>query len=1463
MATRYWIGGTGTWDTSSTTNWSASSGGSAGASAPTSADDVVIDAQSETGTITCTNAVCANLTVTASQAITLGASASSLSVYGNLSFPSEGSFAASNTSFTITFAATATGKTITTNGKTLGGINFNGLGGGWTLSDALTTNGSTTGITISNGTFNTNGFPVSTGTISVGGGTTRVLTLGSSSITCSSAWTVSSTTGFTLNANTSTITLSAAGTTFTGGGLTYYNVSFSSTSSTTVIITGANTFNNLSFTSAATSSIKSITVGANQTVNGTLTANGGSVIRRFFIRSDTVGTARTITAAAESLSNCDFRDITAAGAASPFTGTGLGNCKGNTNITFPAAKTVYWNLGGSTQNWSATAWATSSGGTPALANFPLAQDTVVINNTGTVPSTAIQIETNWNIGTLNMSNRTSAVTITHPGVPTIYGNFTVGTGVSLPSSATLIFSGRTTQTITTAGKTFPFPVNIDSPGGTVQLDGNFTSSVAAASVALTLTRGTFDAVTYDLSLSQFSSSNSNARTINMGSGTWTLTGTALVWTTNTLTNLTLNKQTSNIVISNTSTTSRSFASGGNSLSFPKISFYLAGYTLTFTNAISMDELASIPFSTANTITFSTNSASTVGTWSVKGVSGTVPNITSATSGTTATVNVTNKTTSDIDYLYFRDISCSTLTPVTFYVGANSVNTSNNNGVAFVAPSSTEVQILTSGTSWTVPSGFGSSNTIHLFGGGGGGGGSRISGSNRAAGGGAGGGGYTQISNVSLTPSSSINIAIGSGGANGTPGATGGTTQIVLNPITYIANNKVQNTSSGTSLVINKPTGTIDSDLLIAYVSNSAGSGTWTSPAGWTERYDANGFSIYTKTASSEGADYTFTSSTAGALQGYVLTYRYADFDKIGSTTGPGSGALSAPSISLTENYSYVLAYYVNTNNTGVTYTTPTNYTSIVSDSDTTRPSSAIFGRGGLSPGATGTVSSTASTGTTNYGILLGIKSTDIYSAYGGTGGGANTTPGSTAGTGGAGSTYNGGNGGLGATSTASSGVVGGGGAGGAGGPNGVGKNGGTGRAGGASDEMGSGGGGGNGGGTNGGNASSNLGGNGGNNSLGTGGAIGTSGSGASGTFGGGGAGAGGGSSTGGSGGSGIEILNSFGGAGGAGGTSTTNALSNTGLYGGGGGGAGASGTTQRAGGNGSQGAIIIVYTSGTAFSDSVTEDISTGDTNAVVLTLNTTVTENMSVASVESVLAAFFLNLTETITANDGRVANLATATSVTESFDISTLISGGIASNASVTENTGISALNTELVVFSGSITENVGMADIRSAVSAFSTSIAEALGINDVRQANTAFPAVMVEALVVDSAEAAASAFAAVMVENTTLADIRTIGSAYFETQTENLTPESIQSGILTFIASVVENVNLEGNQSVTVAFSASIAEPVTMQDNTATYGWFKINDDQTANWAVIGTTDTPNWVIIDNTQNGNWQNINNDQG
>jgi hypothetical protein len=52
MASRFWVGGTGTWDASTTTNWSATSGGAGGQSVPGASDTVTFDASSGGGVVT-------------------------------------------------------------------------------------------------------------------------------------------------------------------------------------------------------------------------------------------------------------------------------------------------------------------------------------------------------------------------------------------------------------------------------------------------------------------------------------------------------------------------------------------------------------------------------------------------------------------------------------------------------------------------------------------------------------------------------------------------------------------------------------------------------------------------------------------------------------------------------------------------------------------------------------------------------------------------------------------------------------------------------------------------------------------------------------------------------------------------------------------------------------------------------------------------------------------------------------------------------------------------------------------------------------------------------------------------------------------------------------------------------------------------------------------------------------------
>lgn len=97
---------------------------------------------------------------------------------------------------------------------------------------------------------------------------------------------------------------------------------------------------------------------------------------------------------------------------------------------------------------------------------------------------------------------------------------------------------------------------------------------------------------------------------------------------------------------------------------------------------------------------------------------------------------------------------------------------------------------------------------------------------------------------------------------------------------FVASN-VYNSSSSVSIVITKPTGTADNDIMFALLKLSGGSlaDPTTVPTGWTlgakRTGDANNtYWVYYKVAASEGADYTWTWTLAATRAGGTLcTYR--------------------------------------------------------------------------------------------------------------------------------------------------------------------------------------------------------------------------------------------------------------------------------------------------------------------------------------------------------------------------------------------------------------------------------------------------------------------------------------------------------------------------------------------------------------------------------------------------------------
>lgn len=728
MANRYWRGGTGTWDTTTTTNWSTTSGGAGGASVPTTADSVFFD-QAGTYTVTCTGALnCLDLTTSAGTVSFVSGTTPTFTIAGSVSLVAATVW---TTSGTKTFIAT-TAKTITTNGVTFtGSIIFNGIGGSWTLGSAL--NISTSIITLTNGTFDTSAsnYSVTCGTFQSTNTNTRTINFNASTITLTNTVIFTTATNLTFNAGTSQINISNAGPTFSGGGLTFYNVSFTSIVLASVTVTGANIFNNLSFTGRTTVGFASVTFDSNQTINGTLTLSAGTASAyRTMLASDTIGTQRTLTCAAFSGgTDYDFRDINIAGVASPIAPTRAGDCKGNTGITFPSAKTVYYRQTGS-NSWGVLgtgSWSATSGGSLDATMFPLAQDTAVFP-AATYPASGstTTINANYNIGTIDMSLRTSNTMTLATGAttPTIYGNWNNGTGITLSGTGLITFSGRTSQQLTSVGISFTQPITINSPSGTLQLQDAFTTSTT---ITTTLTQGTLDLQSYTFSTGLFSSSNSNTRTIAFGTGNITCTGTGTIWTTATVTNLTTTgTQVVNVtssgstaitvnsgVLSEANSISYNFTGGTYGLSFLAFTNYSArnvdftGFTGTLGATANSTVYGNLKFSTGMTLTASASILTFGATSGIQqlttngktidipltfnGVGGTFQLQDALTMGSTRTATLTNGT---------LNLNGKTMTVGTAFTTATGTKNLTFNGGTLVCPTA-----ATTAFNNAVPTGF--------------------------------------------------------------------------------------------------------------------------------------------------------------------------------------------------------------------------------------------------------------------------------------------------------------------------------------------------------------------------------------------------------------------------------------------------------------------------------------------------------------------------------------------------------------------------------------------------------------------------------------------------------------------------------------------------------------------------------------------------------------------------------------
>jgi hypothetical protein len=315
-------------------------------------------------------------------------------------------------------------------------------------------------------------------------------------------------------------------------------------------------------------------------------------------------------------------------------GSGTTIFTGSTTYTVTGTKLLECNyFGGTGQRTLAT-------GTPTEANV---MNISITAGTDTVNSGGAN-------GDLNFTGFSGTLLA---GARTIYGSLTLSSTMMLPASTGVWNFNATSgpKTITSNGQTIDDPITFNGVGGTWQLQDAMT---VGSTRTVTLTNGTLDLNSKNLTCGIFSSSNSNTRTLAFGTGQIYLTGNnATIFTTATFTGLTL-----------TGT--------------PILNATYSGATGTRTITTGND--------TTGTIAYSVNISAGTDTVNLSTAARYI-NVNFTGFGTVGTPGVCSNIATNI----YGNLTCS----------SNMTFTANTNDLKFVGTSGTQ-QITCAGTTWDFP-----------------------------------------------------------------------------------------------------------------------------------------------------------------------------------------------------------------------------------------------------------------------------------------------------------------------------------------------------------------------------------------------------------------------------------------------------------------------------------------------------------------------------------------------------------------------------------------------------------------------------------------------------------------------------------------------------------------------------------------------------------------------------------------
>lgn len=196
---------------------------------------------------------------------------------------------------------------------------------------------------------------------------------------------------------------------------------------------------------------------------------------------------------------------------------------------------------------------------------------------------------------------------------------------------------------------------------------------------------------------------------------------------------------------------------------------------------------------------------------------------------------------------------------------------------------------------------------------------------------------------------------------------------------FVASATTQNSTLGTNLVIDRPAGTVEGDLMVAVMAaNGSLTGGWTDTT-FTEAADqgANNPSLrvaYKVAGASEPSNYTFSSTGTDVKAGSIVTYRFASYNSV-SAFVTGANPLILTGATAAASQSILLAIGARPAASVTEFATaPVGMTTVVSNTDATAPSFGVANQA-VPGGPTGFVVRSTGSATNVAGLLVTLSPT--------------------------------------------------------------------------------------------------------------------------------------------------------------------------------------------------------------------------------------------------------------------------------------------------------------------------------------------------------------------------------------------------------------------------------------------------------------------------------------------------------